>query len=74
MKTVKDKNQAAVALSDDELEAVTGGASGGYQYFLPGSDTTAEKCIDGGEHKWVVSSGGNFEYCAKCHAERYARS
>ncbi len=68
-----DKKQAPVALSDEELEHVTGGTNTGYEYWFAGTQTDPEKCTDGGPHKWLTSPGGNFDYCCKCNSERYKR-
>ena len=66
-----DKNRAEMLLSDDDLDVVTGGTGHGYSYWFPDGSSSDTACLDGGAHEWVKSPGGNFEYCSKCHAERY---
>jgi len=60
---IKDES----VLSDEQLEIVTGGTK--YTYWsISGS---GQFCTDGGEHQWIASANGNFDYCAKCNAERF---
>ena len=56
-------------LTDEQLEQVTGGLNANFSYWLYGGDN--DHCPDGSKHRWLKSSSGKFEYCEKCHAERY---
>ena len=65
------KIQADSVLADDDLDRVTGGTGQNYSYWFPDGSTDNQFCLNGEAHLWVKSPGGNFEYCSKCHAERY---
>ncbi len=68
---MNEEKRNAAALSDADLEGVTGGTGAAYQYWFSDENSNAERCSDGKEHTWIKSSTGSFEYCSKCYAERY---